>query len=138
MLAFLLVALHASAGSDTRDSAAVVAFDVPKVFNVFQYGAHGDGKANDTAAIQHTIDAAGKVSPHCCCNAIVCDRENDFSPNLELIRASNLPGNGWGRRARWRTCNRTLTIHRSNAAPHKFKSKRKAGGERCFAPVFSL
>ena len=31
----------------------------PQVFNVWSFGAAGDGKFNDTAAIQRTIDAAG-------------------------------------------------------------------------------
>lgn len=30
-----------------------------KVYSVYQFGAVGDGKSNDTAAIQRTIDAAG-------------------------------------------------------------------------------
>ena len=31
------------------------------IHNVFSFGAIGDGKANDTAAIQRAIDAAGKT-----------------------------------------------------------------------------
>src|SRR5208283_2606914 len=33
----------------------------PAVFNVLQFGAKGDGKSKDTAAIQAAIDAAGKA-----------------------------------------------------------------------------
>lgn len=38
---------------------ATVLPQAEQVFSVYDYGARGDGKHNDTAAIQATIDAAG-------------------------------------------------------------------------------
>jgi len=37
---------------------AEVGASVPGMFDVTDYGARGDGKADDTAAIQHAMDAA--------------------------------------------------------------------------------
>ena len=48
----LAAALAVASVSDSRVSG-------PRVFSAFSYGARGDGRANDTASVQRTIDAAG-------------------------------------------------------------------------------
>ena len=49
-------------GAESRDSTAIVQKTAPvtTVFNVVDYGAAGDGTTMNTAAIQRTVDAAGK------------------------------------------------------------------------------
>jgi len=49
-------------GAESRDSTAIVQKTAPvtPVFNVVDYGAAGDGTTMNTAAIQRTVDAAGK------------------------------------------------------------------------------